>query len=136
MNRNEPFAAFCNRIAAHVKVRIPDGNYTLPEEYNESAEKLLAAVMKKKSSFSNFPYAGIQSRFDNMDEVRETLEKKTVDGEIPDSVITFFAYYMYSKFEYDEEGNLKPEGLVAYNNLPESAQNIIKVVSAYFMLHY
>ena len=76
----------------------------------------------------------IQKRFEDLDEVKETLSKKTVDGEIPNSVLTYFAYNLYSKFEYDENNNLKPEGLVGFNNLQEPLQNIIKVVSVYFML--
>ena len=134
MNRNESFAAFCNRVASHVNVKVPNGDYTLPEEYNEKALKLLNKLKECKASFPTYAITFIQSRFDNMDEVIETLKSKTVDGEIPNAIPTYFAYNLYSKFEYDEEGNLKPEGLMAYNNLPESLQNIIKVVSVYFML--
>lgn len=134
MNRNEPFAAFCNRVAAHVNVRIPDGDYTLPEEYNTKAKNLLDQLMQKKKGFPTYPITFIQKRFEDLDEVKETLSKKTVDGEIPNSVLTYFAYNLYSKFEYDENNNLKPEGLVGFNNLQEPLQNIIKVVSVYFML--
>ena len=134
MNRNESFAAFCNRIAAHVNVRIPDGNYTLPEEYNTKAKNLLDQLIQKKKGFPIYPFTFIHRRFENLDEVKETLLNKTVDGEIPNSVLTYFAYNLYSKFDYDENGNLKPEGLVGFNNLQEPLQNIIKVVSVYFML--
>ena len=134
MNRNEPFAAFCNRLAAHVNVKIPDGDYTLPEEYNTKATNLLNNLKQKKKGFPYYPITFIQSRFDNLDEVKETLTAKTTDGEIPNWIPTYFAYNLYSTFEYDDDGNLKPDGLCGYNNLPESLQNIIKVVSVYFML--
>lgn len=134
MNRNEPFAAFCNRLAAHVNVKIPDGDYTLPEEYNTKATNLLNNLKQKKKGFPYYPITFIQNRFDNLDEVKETLMEKTTDGEIPNWIPTYFAYNLYSTFEYDDDGNLKPEGLCGYNNLPESLQNIIKVVSVYFML--
>lgn len=135
MNKNEPFAAFCNRVAAHVNVKVPEGDYTLPEEYNKKAMSLITKLKSRKDSFPYYPITFIQSRFDDMNEVVDTLSKKTVDGEIPDWIPVCFAYYLYSNFEYDEEGNLKSENLMAYNNLPEPLQNIIKVVSVYFMLH-
>lgn len=130
MNRNESFAAFCNRVAAHIKVRIPDGDYTLPEEYNDKATKLFKMLASKKEGFPYYAITSIQSRLDDMNEVEETLKKKTVDGEIPDAVFVYFAHNLYSKF--DADGN--PIDVVGYNNLPEPLQNIIKVVSVYFML--
>ena len=78
MNRNESFAAFCNRVAAHVNVRIPDGDYTLPEEYNTKAKNLLDQLMQKKKGFPTYPITFIQKRFEDLDEVKETLSKKTV----------------------------------------------------------
>ncbi len=130
MNRNEPFAAFCNRVAAHVNVRIPDGDYTLPEEYNEKAEKVLKLLASKKEGFPFYAITSIQNRLSDMDEVIATLKEKTVDGEIPDAVLVYFAFNLYSKF--DEEG--KPVDIVGYNNLKEPQQNIIKVAAVYFML--
>lgn len=130
MNRNEPFAAFCNRVAAHVNVRIPDGDYTLPEEYNEKAEKVLKLLASKKEGFPFYAITAIQNRLSDMDEVIATLKEKTVDGEIPDAVLVYFAFNLYSKF--DEEG--KPVDIVGYNNLKEPQQNIIKVAAVYFML--
>lgn len=130
MNRNEPFAAFCNRVAAHVNVRIPDGDYTLPEEYNEKAEKVLKLLASKKEGFPFYAITSIQNRLSDMDEVIATLKEKTVDGEIPDAVLVYFAFNLYSKF--DEDG--KPVDIVGYNNLKEPQQNIIKVAAVYFML--
>lgn len=130
MNKNEPFAAFCNRVAAHVNVRIPDGDYTLPEEYNDKAEKLYRLLASKKESFPYYPITSIQTRLSDMEEVTRTLKANTVDGEIPDAVLVYFAHNLYSKF--DADGN--PVDVVGYNNLPEPLQNIIKVVSVYFML--
>jgi len=130
MNRNEPFAAFCNRVAAHVNVRIPDGDYTLPEEYNEKAEKVLKLLASKKEGFPFYAITSIQNRLSDMDEVIATLKEKTVDGEIPDAVLVYFAFNLYSKF--DENG--KPVDIVGYNNLKEPQQNIIKVAAVYFML--
>jgi hypothetical protein len=130
MNRNESFAAFCNRVAAHVNVRIPDGDYTLPEEYNEKAEKVLKLLASKKESFPFYAITSIQNRLSDMDEVVATLKEKTVDGEIPDAVLVYFAFNLYSKF--DENG--KPVDIVGYNNLKEPQQNIIKVAAVYFML--
>lgn len=130
MNRNEPFAAFCNRVAAHVNVRIPDGDYTLPEEYNEKAEKVLKLLASKKEGFPFYAITSIQNRLSDMDEVIATLKAKTVDGEIPDAVLVYFAFNLYSKF--DENG--KPVDIVGYNNLKEPQQNIIKVAAVYFML--
>ena len=130
MIKNEPFAAFCNRVAAHVNVRIPDGDYTLPEEYNEKAEKVLKLLASKKESFPFYAITSIQNRLSDMDEVVATLKTKTVDGEIPDAVLVYFAFNLYSKF--DEEG--KPVDIVGYNNLKEPQQNIIKVAAVYFML--
>ena len=130
MNRNEPFAAFCNRVAAHVNVRIPDGDYTLPEEYNEKAEKVLKLLASKKEGFPFYAITSIQNRLSDMDEVIATLKEKTVDGEIPDAVLVYFAFNLYSKF--NEEG--KPVDIVGYNNLKEPQQNIIKVAAVYFML--
>ena len=130
MRQHEPFAAFCKRVAAHVNVRIPDGDYTLPEEYNENAEKLYRFLAAKKESFPYYAITSIQNRLSDIDSVVETLKSKTVDGEIPDAVLVYFAHNLYSKF--DKDGN--PIDVVGYNNLPEPLQNIIKVVSVYFML--
>lgn len=132
MNHNESFAAFCNRVAAPINVHIADGNYTLPEEYNEIAPKLLSKLKIKKNSFPTHSITFIQSAFDDMDRVINTLEEKTVDGEIPDALLIYYAYNMYTKFGPD--GVPVEGGEVSYNNLPESLQNIIKVMSVYTIL--
>ena len=131
-NNEEPFAAFCNRIAAKINVKIPNGNYTLPVEYRNSADKLLAVLKNKKQTFPEYPIGFIQREFENMDYVLERLESKLEDGEIPDSVLTFFAYGLYSTF--DKDGKPIPGKTVGYNDLMDVLQNIIKVVSVYFML--
>lgn len=132
MNYNEPFAAFCNRIAAPINIRIVDGNYTLPEEYNEFAPKLLAKLKAKKNIFPTHPITFIQSVFDDMNEVINTLKEKTVDNEIPDALLIYYAYNMYTK--RGPNGEPVEGGEVSYNNLPEPLQNIIKVMSVYTIL--
>ena len=119
MNRNEPFAAFCNRVAAHVNVRIPDGDYTLPEEYNEKAEKVLKLLASKKEGFPFYAITSIQNRLSDMDEVIATLKEKTVDGEIPDAVLVYFAFNLYSKF--DENGKY------VSGSTPATANNCVNV---------
>lgn len=130
MIKNEPFAAFCNRIAADIKFEIPEGNYTIPDEYYETASKLYQYLASKKNGFDRYPVMAIQTRLSDMNEVINTLNENTVDGEIPNAVIAYFAHNLYS--EYDAERN--PIKLKGYNNLTEEEQNIIKVVSVYFML--
>lgn len=132
MNGNESFAAFCNRIAAPVNIRIADGNYTLPEEYNEFAPKLVKKLKAIKHTFPAYAITFIQSAFDDMDYVIKTLEEKTVDSDIPDELLIYYAYNMYT--ERDEEGNPIPGKEVAYNDLLPPLQNIIKVMAVYTML--
>lgn len=129
---NEPFAAFCNRIAAPIRVHIADGNYTLPDEFDEIAPKLVAKLRAKKSSFPTHPITFIQSMFANIDDVVKELEEKTTDGEIPDGLIIYYAYNMYT--ERDADGNPIPGKEVSYNNLPDSLQNIIKIMAVYTIL--
>lgn len=132
MNNNESFAAFCNRVAAPIRVRIADGNYTLPEEYNNYAPKLMNKLKASKPSFPYYAITFIQSEFDDMNKVIKTLEEKTVNGEIPDALLIYYAYNMYT--EFDEEGKPIPGKIVAYNDLPDPLQNIIKVMAVYTML--
>lgn len=122
---NEPFVAFCNRIAP-ASDRIPDGDHTLPEEYETSAKQMLAYLREQKNFFGQYPIKSIQHRFENMDEVSATLEEKTKDhgGEIPDGLLTYLAYHLFSK----------EDAKIAYNDLPTHLQNIIKVVSCYIIL--
>lgn len=126
MQGNEPFAVFCNRIAVGSD-RIPDGDHTLPEEYEQISKQMLALLREKKSFFAQYPIPFIQSRFEDLNEVAATLEEKTKDygGEIPDGLLTYLAYHLYST----------EENKIGYNNLPAPQQNIIKVVSCYIILH-
>lgn len=132
MNSNESFAAFCNRIATPISIRIADGNYTLPEEYNEFAPKFKNKLRALKSTFPSYAITFVQSAFDDMSKVIKTLEEKTVDGEIPDALLVYYAYNMYTDF--DQDGKPIPGKVVAYNDLPAPLQNIIKVMAVYTML--
>jgi hypothetical protein len=131
MNTHEPFAAFCNRVGSGT-IKLPEGNHTLPEEYEKTTMKVLQILREKKSSFANYPIAYIQSRFNDMNEVEETLKEKTVNGEIPDGILAYLAYHLYTKFNPD--GTVDPGNGVAYNNLPKQSQNIIKIAACYIIL--
>ena len=131
MRINEPFSAFCNRVATG-SINLPEGNHTLPEEYEKTTMRVLQILREKKSSFANYPITYIQSRLDNMSEVEETIKEKTVNGEIPDGILAYLAYHLYTKFNPD--GTVDPGNDVAYNNLPRQAQNIIKVAACYIIL--
>lgn len=131
MRSNEPFSAFCNRVGVG-NIRLPEGNHTLPEEYEKTTMRVLQILREKKSSFTTYPINYIQSRFDNMEEVEETLKEKTVNGEIPDGILAYLAYHLYTKFNAD--GTIDPGNEVAFNDLPKQAQNIIKVAACYIIL--
>lgn len=132
MITNMPFAAFCNKFAAKTNVKIEETNYTFPDEYYEKARNLLKLLRERKPGFPNYPIKFIQEKFEDYDELISTLNEKLVDGEIPDVIPVYFAYNLYS--EFDKDGNPIEGKMVGYNNLPEPLQNIIKVVSVYFML--
>lgn len=121
---NESFAAFCNRIATGDKL-LEVKDHILPEEYAKKACALAEKLRADKSTFNQYAEVAIQRSLENLDDVARILESKTVDGEIPDSVIAYFAKAIYSLDDGREVG---------YNDLPKELQNIIKVVSVYFML--
>lgn len=124
MSTNESFAAFCNRIATgDTLLEVKD--HILPEEYAEKARALAEKLRARKQTFGQFPQMFIQGRFENLSEATEIIRSKIVDDEIPDGVIAYFAKAIFSPDNGEEVG---------YNDLPKNMQNIIKVVSAYFML--
>lgn len=130
--KNESFAEFCNRMATDTKTRIKDGDYTLPEKYKAIAPLIVKELKPRRNTFEDYAVTFIQSAFDNMMDVVETLEEKTRDGEIPDALLVYYAYNMFNDF--DENNSPTSEHVIVYDELPMNLQNIIKVMSVYTIL--
>ena len=119
------FQQFCDKISKDSNINIesaPTSSSNLSDDYKAIADNIIKSLKVKVSKFNTLklPYiTAVFDKFETEEELADELHMKTVDDEIPDSLINYLSSGLYN---------------MEYMAISKQQQNIIKVLAIYIIL--
>lgn len=119
------FQQFCDKISKDSNINIesaPASSSNLSDDYKAIADNIIKSLKVKVSKFNTLklPYiTAVFDKFETEEELADELHMKTVDDEIPDSLINYLSSGLYN---------------MEYIAISKQQQNIIKVLAIYIIL--
>lgn len=119
------FQQFCDKMSKDSNVDIesaPTSSSNLSDDYKAIADNIIKSLKVKVSKFNTLklPYiTAVFDKFETEEELADELHMKTVDDEIPDSLINYLSSGLYN---------------MEYMAISKQQQNIIKVLAIYIIL--
>ena len=119
------FQQFCDKISKDSNLGIESASTSsskLSDVHKAIADNIIKSLKVKVSKFDvlKLPYiTAVFDKFETEDELADELHTKTVDDEIPDSLINYLSSGLYN---------------MEYMAISKQQQNIIKVLAIYIIL--
>ena len=119
------FQQFCDKISKDSNLGIESASTSsskLSDVHKAIADNIIKSLKVKLSKFDvlKLPYiTAVFDKFETEDELADELHMKTVDDEIPDSLINYLSSGLYN---------------MEYMAISKQQQNIIKVLAIYIIL--
>lgn len=114
------FKEFCTKVATNEIVTVDSSDNSVPETYRTKLDSLVTIMRPRMKNLDRINVRFIEDAFEDINEVKEKLDKKTVDGDIPDGVLNEL-----SKKLYDGK---------SFNEIAQDEQMIIKVLAVYLCI--
>lgn len=112
------FLKFCKNIATSDLIKLENEQDTsFPEKYQVPVQSMIEIMKPKMDILDRISIAFIESQFEDMDSVKEILDKKGSD--IPDGMLNYLAFELCKK---------------SMNQCNQDEQSILKVLAIYIML--